>query len=85
MYAADVQYMQRDNEIKTCGLVMEINMTIISTKFDHRGIWIIPGKTEGNQLEHVLITKKRDKIVYNMITYRDTNVNTDNCCKHLSR
>ena len=48
-----------DNGRRICGLAAEMNMAIMSTKFkhkkEHKVTWIIPGKTTGNQIDHVLI------------------------------
>ena len=70
-----------DNGIRVCNLASELDMFIVSTKFKHRPehkiTWLYPGKTYGNQIDHVLIAKKRRRMIQDVRAYRGTTVDTD--------
>lgn len=70
-----------DNGEKLCNLAAITNTFIMSTKFKHKRhhkiTWMIPGSTEGNQIDHVMISRKWEKIVHDVRTYRGANVDSD--------
>lgn len=70
-----------DNGIRLCNFAAEMNMYLASTKYKHRKqhkiTWMLPGKTTGNQIDHVLISKKRERIIQDVRSYRGTSVDTD--------
>jgi exonuclease III len=51
-----------DNGAKICELAAATNTFIVSTQYrhkrEHKITWMIPGRTEGNQIDHMLISKK---------------------------
>mgnify|MGYP005985764973 CR=1 FL=1 len=51
-----------NNGLRLIELAIERNMKIVSTQFQrkdiHKGTWIIPGRQETNQIDHVLIQEK---------------------------
>ncbi|KAK4874439.1 hypothetical protein RN001_013799 [Aquatica leii] len=56
-------------------------MYVISTKFihkkEHKNTWSIPGKNKGNQIDHILIKRKRERMIDDVRSYRGTSVETD--------
>ncbi|KAK4881093.1 hypothetical protein RN001_004412 [Aquatica leii] len=56
-----------DNGMRLCHLATEMDMYIISTKFkhkkEHKITWNIPGKNKGNQIDHILIKKNRERMI----------------------
>lgn len=71
------QYNETNNNGKRLSnLVEEMNMYIMSSKFKHKRrhkeTWIIPAKIYGNQIDHILTTKKRE-IIHDVRTYRIAN------------
>ncbi|KAK4875436.1 hypothetical protein RN001_011858 [Aquatica leii] len=70
-----------DNGMRLCHLATEMDMYIISTKFkhkkEHKITWNIPGKNKGNQIDHILIKKNRERMIDDVRSYRGTSVETD--------
>lgn len=70
-----------NNGTKLCNLAAIMNMTIISTKFkhklEHKVTWMIPGRTTGNQIDHILIAKKWERIAHDVRSFRGANADTD--------
>jgi Reverse transcriptase (RNA-dependent DNA polymerase)/Endonuclease/Exonuclease/phosphatase family len=70
-----------DNGLRLCNLATEMDMIVASTKFKHKKVhkitWTIPGQTKGNQIDHVLIKRKRENMIEDVRSYRGTSVNTD--------
>lgn len=66
-----------------CNLAAALNMEISSTRFKHREIhkitWNGPGmeKDKGNQIDHILTSKKTTNSVKDVRSYRGANVDTD--------
>lgn len=58
-----------------------LNMFIMSKMFRHRIeykiTWIMPGRTTGNQVDHVLIKKIREKMIQDLQSYRGANITFD--------
>jgi hypothetical protein len=56
-----------DNGAKICDLAAATNTFIVSTQYrhkrEHKITWMIPGGTEGNQIDHMLISKKWKRII----------------------
>jgi hypothetical protein len=46
-------------------------------KREHKITWMISGGTEGNQIDHMLISKKWKRIIQDVRTYRGANVDSD--------
>lgn len=70
-----------DNGTKLCNLAAAMNMLIMSTKFEHKRehkvTWLQPGRTTGNQIDHILIARKWGKLVHDVRSYRGANADTD--------
>lgn len=70
-----------DNGSRLCNLAFTTDTIISSTKFRHRMehkiTWLWPGKKEGNQIDHILISKKWDRIIHDVRSFRGANVDTD--------
>jgi endonuclease/exonuclease/phosphatase family metal-dependent hydrolase len=70
-----------NNGAKICDLAAETNTFIVSTQYrhkrEHKITWMIPGGTEGNQIDHMLISKKWKRIIQDVRTYRGANVDSD--------
>jgi endonuclease/exonuclease/phosphatase family metal-dependent hydrolase len=70
-----------DNGAKICDLAAATNTFIVSTQYrhkrEHKITWMIPGGTEGNQIDHMLISKKWKRIIQDVRTYRGANVDSD--------
>ena len=70
-----------NNGHRLCNLAEEMCMYIMSTKYehkpDHKVTWLLPGKTTGNQIDHVLISKKRENMMHDVRSYRGANVDSD--------
>ncbi|KAH0816656.1 hypothetical protein GEV33_006135 [Tenebrio molitor] len=70
-----------DNAAKICDLAAATNTFIVSTQYrhkrEHKITWMIPGGTEGNQIDHMLISKKWKRIIQDVRTYREENVDSD--------
>ncbi|KAH0817300.1 hypothetical protein GEV33_005491 [Tenebrio molitor] len=70
-----------NNGAKICDLAAATNTFIVSTQYrhkrEHKITWMIPGGTEGNQIDHMLISKKWKRIIQNARTYRGANVDSD--------
>ncbi|KAK5639921.1 hypothetical protein RI129_010732 [Pyrocoelia pectoralis] len=66
---------------KLCNLAAALNMEISSTKFKHKRIhketWRRPGATEGNEINHILISKNTANTVNDMRSYRGANADSD--------
>jgi exonuclease III len=61
-----------DNGAKICDLAAATNTFIVSTQYrhkrEHKITWMIPGGTEGNQIDHMLISKKWKRIIQDVRT-----------------
>lgn len=70
-----------ENGLRLIELAIERNMKIISTHFHrkdiHKGTWMIPGKNETNQIDHILIQEKHAKMITKVRTYRGADSNSD--------
>jgi hypothetical protein len=70
-----------NNGAKICDLAAATNTFIVSTQYrhkrEHKITWMIPGGTEGNQIDHMLISKKWKRIIQDVRTYRGANVDSD--------
>lgn len=70
-----------DNGTRLSNLAEEIDLFIVSTKFrhkrEHKITWTLPGQTRGNQIDHILIKRKRENLIEDVRSYRGTSVNTD--------
>jgi exonuclease III len=69
-----------ENGGKLVQLAIAHNLEISSTKFQHRrihkGTWNVPGQDICNQMDHVLINKRRVSTIINVHTYIHTYVYT---------
>ncbi|KAJ3654979.1 hypothetical protein Zmor_014128 [Zophobas morio] len=61
-----------NNGLRLIELAIERNMKIVSTQFQrkHKGTWIIPGKQETKQMDHVLIQEKHSRLIISVKTCR---------------
>ncbi|KAH0818193.1 hypothetical protein GEV33_004600 [Tenebrio molitor] len=70
-----------NNGAKICDLAATTNTFIVSTQYrhkrEHKITWMIPVGTEGNQRDHMLISKKWKIIIQDVRTYRGPNVDSD--------
>jgi hypothetical protein len=70
-----------NNGAKICDLAATTNTFIVSTQYrhkrEHKITWMIPVGTEGNQRDHMLISKKWKRIIQDVRTYRGANVDSD--------
>jgi endonuclease/exonuclease/phosphatase family metal-dependent hydrolase len=70
-----------DNGAKICDLAAATNTFIVSTQYrhkrEHKITWMIPGGTEGNQIDHMLISKRWKRIIQDVRTYGGANVDSD--------
>ncbi|XP_068912075.1 craniofacial development protein 2-like [Tenebrio molitor] len=70
-----------NNGANICDLAAATNTFIVSTQYrhkrEHKITWMIPGGTEGNQIDHMLISKKWKRIIQDVRTYRGANVDSD--------
>jgi endonuclease/exonuclease/phosphatase family metal-dependent hydrolase len=69
------------NGEKLVQLAIAHNLEISSTKFQHRrihkGTWKVPGKDICNQIDHVLINKRRAAMITDVRTLRGPNCDSD--------
>lgn len=70
-----------DNGGEICNLAAATNTYIVSTGHKHKKenkiTWMIPGRMDGNQINHTLISKKWTQIVQDVRSYRGANGGTD--------
>lgn len=70
-----------DNGYRLCNLAIKTGMVIASTKYEHKKhhkiTWMSPGQKYGNQIDHILVNKRREKIITDVRTYRGANADTD--------
>lgn len=70
-----------DNGLRLIELALERNMKIMSTHFQrkeiHKGTWLLPGRNESNQIDHVLIEEKHSNLITNVRTYRGADSDSD--------
>ena len=68
-----------DNGIRLCNAAMTNGLLIVSTKFEHKhkATWCAPNGQYKNQIDHVLVTKKRQSIIQDVKVCRETNIETD--------
>jgi endonuclease/exonuclease/phosphatase family metal-dependent hydrolase len=70
-----------ENGEKLVQLTIAHNLEISSTKFQnrriHRGTWKAPGQYIRNQIDHVLINKRRASTIIHVRTFRGPNCDTD--------
>jgi len=70
-----------DNGQRLIALAIEKELKIMSTHFKrkdiHKGTWIIPGGSQTNQIDHVLIQAKNYRMITNVRTYRGADVDSD--------
>lgn len=70
-----------DNGNRLCNLATSLNSLIVSTKYkhkkEHKITWMIPGSQDGNQIDHMLISRKWGKIVQDVRSYRGANADSD--------
>lgn len=70
-----------DNGSRVCNLAAMTNTFIVSTRFKHKNehkiTWMIPGSTQGNQIDHVLISKKWECVIQDVRSYRGANADSD--------
>ncbi|KAK5648858.1 hypothetical protein RI129_003750 [Pyrocoelia pectoralis] len=68
-------------ESKHNGFAIGQKMKIMSTYFKrkniHKGTWIIPGRKETNQIDHVLIEEQEAGKIKNVRSYRGANADSD--------
>lgn len=65
---------------KLCNIATSMDMNTVSTKFknerEHKITWLLPGKTIGNQIDHVLISRKWVRIINDVRSCRGNSTNT---------
>ena len=70
-----------DNGERMCYLAAASNLVISSTHFQHKrihkGTWRIPGSSECNQIDHVLISKRRANTIEDVRVCRGANCDSD--------
>lgn len=70
-----------NNGERLISFATEKRMKIISTHFRrkdiHKGTWLIPGRNETNQIDHILIQQQYARLVTNVRTYRGADANSD--------
>lgn len=70
-----------DNGRRLCNMAMECGLFIMSTKYkhkkEHKITWVAPNQKIMNQIDHVLIDGKRQKMIQDVRSYRGANVDTD--------
>lgn len=70
-----------DNGLRLISFAAEMKMKIMSTHFArkdiYKGTWIIPGRNETNQIDHVLIQEQYAYLIKNVRTYRGADINSD--------
>ena len=70
-----------ENGKKSVRLAIAYNLEISSTKFQHRrihkGTWKAPGQDICNQIDHVLINKRRASTITDVHTLRGPNCSSD--------
>lgn len=49
----------------------------VPTQKPYKITWMLRGKMDGHQIEHILITKKRYKMIQDVQSCRGTSINTD--------
>ena len=59
-----------------CNLAAAMNMTTMNTKFKHKAIYkvrlMLPGKTTGSQVDHVLRRKENSNVINDTESYSDS-------------
>jgi endonuclease/exonuclease/phosphatase family metal-dependent hydrolase len=66
-----------NNGARFCELAAVTNAYIVSTQYNHKKEHRIPGGTEGDQVDHMLISKKWRKIIQDVRLHRGANVDFD--------
>lgn len=70
-----------DNGNRLCNIASTTNTFIVSTRFkhkkEHKITWMIPGRIDGNQIDHMLISRRWERIVHDVRSFRGANVDTD--------
>ena len=70
-----------ENGEKLVQLAIANNLEISSTKFQHRrihkGTWKAPGQEISNQIDHILINKRRASMITDVHTLRGPNCDSD--------
>jgi endonuclease/exonuclease/phosphatase family metal-dependent hydrolase len=68
--------------MKPCHLAQSHNLFISSSAFQdkqiHKGPWKIPGKQQHNQIDHILVKKRRRSTIQDVRTLRGPNCDSDN-------
>jgi hypothetical protein len=60
-----------------CDLAATTNVYIVSTQCNHKREHRLPGGTEGNQIDHMVIAPKGRKITQDVRLHRGANVDFD--------
>ena len=70
-----------DNGKRLCSFAGALNMIIKSTCFPHKKIhlqtWKSPGNRVVNQIDHILVNRRRASTITNVRTFRGANVDSD--------
>ncbi|KAI4459498.1 endonuclease/exonuclease/phosphatase superfamily [Holotrichia oblita] len=70
-----------NNGERLCNFAATTGVVVMSTKFKHKRIhkitWMQPGRTDGNQIDHVLVQAKNMKAINDVRSYRGANIDSD--------
>ena len=68
---------KKNNGEKVCSLAEANQLMIVSTCFEHKQIhkatWVSPDKKTMNQIDHILVKKRRKSAIQDVRTYRGAN------------